>query len=116
MNGAFMLVAFLIGFWCLWSANRDPNSLMEGLMLTGIAIVVKAVMEWSGVPNFTPTILTAWGVLFVFTVAVIEIIARYSVSMGINITIAVGGAVGWFFLAQYLFGKAGMQMLAGWVG
>lgn len=115
MNGSFMLMAFVIGFWCIWSANREPNSLLEGLSLTIIAIIAKALMEWSGIPELTPQLLTAWGVLFVFTVAVLEIITRYSVSMGVNMVIAVGGAVGWFFLAQYLFSKSGMDMIAGFV-
>ena len=43
-------------------------------------------------------------------------ITRYSVSMGVNLAIAVGGAVGWFFLAQYLFSKPGMDFIAGFVG
>ena len=116
MNGSFLLMAFVIGFWCIWSSNREPNSLLEGLTLTIIAIIDKATMEWSGMPNFTPQLLTTWGVLYVFTVAVLEIITRYSVSMGVNLAIAVGGAVGWFFLAQYLFSKPGMDFIAGFVG
>lgn len=52
MNGAFMLTAFVLGFWCIWSANRDVNSIMESFGITIVAIVAKSLMEWSGPPHF----------------------------------------------------------------
>lgn len=116
MNGAFLLAAFVLGFWCIWSANRDINSLMESLGITIVAIIAKALMEWSGVPNFTPTLLATWGILFVFKVVVLEILDRYSSSMGVNMAIAVASAAGWFFLAQYLFSKEGVDLISGLVG
>lgn len=37
MTGAFMLIAFILGFWCIWSANREVNSIGEalGFYITG---------------------------------------------------------------------------------
>lgn len=116
MNGTFMLMAFVLGFWGIWSANRDPNSLMEGLGITIIAIVAKTIMEWNGIPNFAPVELATWGVMWVFTVVVIELVGRYSVSTGVNLCISVGGAVGWYFLAEYIFGASGQAFLANYVG
>lgn len=115
MNGAFMLMAFAVGFWCIWSANRDVNSLMESIGLTIAAIVIKAIMEWSGAPNFDTLLLTTWGVIWIYTVFVLEMVERFSSSMGKNLTIAIIGSVGWFAIAQYLFSESGQKMVAGWV-
>lgn len=115
-SGTYLLIAFVIGFWGIWSASREPNSLMEGLTITIIAIVAKAIMEWSGIPEINNVMLASWGILWVCTVVILELVGRYSVSTGVNLTISVGGAVAWFFLAQYIFGPEGVKMVQGWVG
>lgn len=51
MMGMYMLMAFALGFWCIWSSNRDVKSLIESLVFTILAIIVKAVMTWSGFPE-----------------------------------------------------------------
>lgn len=111
MSGSYMLVAFILGFWCIWSANRDVNAVGEALGFTLMAIVIKALMEWKGMPNFDSATLAAWGLLFVYTVVILELVERFSTSMVMNMTISVCGAVGWFFLAQYAFSEAGMASL-----
>lgn len=113
--GAYMLIAFILGFWCIWSANRDVNSVGEALGFTILSIVIKSFMEWSGLPNFDAPLLATWGILLVFVVVILEMIDRFSSSMAANLSIAVGGAIGWFFLARYLFSEAGMEKVAGWV-
>lgn len=113
--GAYMLVAFIIGFWCIWSANRDVNSLLESLWLTLLAIVIRALMEWSGVPEFDTVTLAQWGVLFVFTVVIMELVNRYSRNMGINMSLALIGAFGWFFLARYIFSEEGRAWVSGFI-
>lgn len=113
--GSYMLVAFILGFWCIWSANRDVNSVGEALGFTILSIVIKSVMEWSGMPNFDTHLIATWGILFVFVVIVLEMIDRFSSSMAANMTIAIAGALGWFFLAQYLFSEAGAAKVASWI-
>lgn len=113
--GSYMLIAFILGFWCIWSANRDVNSLGEALGFTILSIVIKSVMEWSGMPEFDTPMMAVWGILFVFVVIVLELIDRFSSSMAANMTIAVSGAIGWFFLARYFFSEAGMEKVTGWV-
>ena len=116
MYGSFLLIAFILGFWCIWSANRDVNSLGEALGFTVLAIVIKSTMEWSGMPDFDAQLLTTWGILFLFTVVVLEAIDRFSESMGLNMGIALAGSAGWFLLAKYLFSEAGIAKVASWVG
>ena len=115
MKGSFMLVAFILGFWCIWSANREVNSPMESLGITIVAIVAKALMEWGGLPEFTPALLTTWGILFVYTLACLELIGRYSSNMTMNLVMAISAALGWFFLAQWLFSPAGAAKVASWI-
>lgn len=115
MTGSYMLLAFVLGFWCIWSANRDVNSLGEALGFTIIAIITKSLMAWSGMPEFDTLTLTLWGLLFVYVVVVLELVDRFSNSMGTNMTIAVVAAIGYFFLAQYVFSEAGTKMVAGWL-
>lgn len=115
MNGAFMLMAFVVGFWCIWSANRDVNSLFESMNLVVVAIVTRSVMEWSGAPQVDGQFLASWGVIWVYTLVVLELIERFSSSMGKNLTISMSGAIGWFALAQYIFSEAGQKMVMGWI-
>ncbi len=115
MNGSFMLMAFAVGFWCIWSANRDVNSLFESMGLVLMAIVIRAIMEWSGAPQVDTQFLASWGAIWVYTIVVLELVERFSSSMGKNLTIAVGGAVGWFAIAQYIFSEAGQKMVMGWI-
>ena len=72
MYGSFLLIAFILGFWCIWSASRDVNSLGEALGFTVLAMVIKATMEWSGMPDLDAQLLTTWGILYLFTVVVLE--------------------------------------------
>ena len=116
MYGSFLLIAFILGFWCIWSASRDVNSLGEALGFTVLAMVIKATMEWSGMPDFDAQLLTTWGILYLFTVAVLEAVDRLSENMGMNMSIALVGSAGWFFLAKYLFSEAGIAKVASWVG
>ena len=115
-SGPYMLIAFAVGFWGIWSANRDMKSLSESLVIIIIAIATKALMEWSGMPDFDAHLLTTWGILYLFTVVVLEAIDRFSESMGMNMGIALVGSAGWFFLAKYLFSEAGIAKVASWVG
>ena len=110
-----MLSAFILGFWCIWSANRDINSIGESLGFTILAIIIKAFMEWSGVPDFNELLLATWGILFVFVVIVLEMVERLSESMAINMTISIVGAGGWFMLARWLFSEEGAAKVASWI-
>ena len=108
MTGTYMLTAFILGFWCIWSANRDVKSLAEALVFIVITLIAKALMEWSGMPNLDGLFWITWGVLFIY----VTVVERFSSSMGVNMTIAIGGAIGWYFLAQYVFSESGSTYLA----
>ena len=114
-SGPYMLIAFAVGFWGIWSANRDVNSLGEALGFTVLAIVIKSTMEWSGMPEFDSQLLTIWGLLYVYLVVIFELVNRFSGSMASNLIISVGGAIGYFGLSRYLFSEAGMAMVKGWL-
>ena len=90
MTGTYMLTAFILGFWCIWSANRDVKSLAEALVFIVITLVAKALMEWSGMPNLDGLFWITWGVLFIYVAVVLEAVERFSSSMGVNMTIAIG--------------------------
>ncbi|MDK4684745.1 phosphate transporter [Kingella negevensis] len=115
MTGAFMLIAFILGFWCIWSANREVNSIGEALGFTLLAIILKGLMEWSGMPHFDKTLMAIWGILFVFTVIVFELVERLSSNISANMGVALVGAGGWFGIAKWAFSTAGMTKIASWV-
>ena len=114
-SGPYMLIAFAVGFWGIWSANRDMKSLSESLVIIIIAIATKALMDWSGMPEFDSQLLTIWGLLYVYLVVIFELVNRFSGSMASNLIISVGGAIGYFGLSRYLFSEAGMAMVKGWL-
>ena len=113
--GPYMLIAFAVGFWGIWSANRDMKSLSESLIIIIIAIATKSLMEWSGMPEFDSQLLTIWGLLYVYLVVIFELVNRFSGSMAANLITSVGGAIGYFGLSRYLFSEAGMAMVKGWL-
>lgn len=113
--GSYMLIAFVLGFWCIWSANRDVNSLWEALVFTILSVIIRGFMDWT-VPELDNVVMVAWGLLFVYVVCVLEAVDRFSRTMAINMVVAVVGAVGWFFLARHLLGEAGADMIKGWIG
>lgn len=115
MNGAFMISAFILGFWCIWSANRDINSLLESFVLIIIALITKSMMEWSGPPQLDSAAMMVWGILFVYAVITLELIDRLSNNMSMNLIIAIASALGWFFLEQWLFSPEGAAKVASWV-
>ena len=39
--GIYMLPAFILGFWCIWSGSRDVKSLWEAFSMTIIVIIIK---------------------------------------------------------------------------
>ena len=97
-TGPYLLIAFAVGFWGIWSANRDMTPLSESLVIIIIAIATKALMEWSGMPEFDSQLLTIWGLLYVYLVVIFELVNRFSGSMAANLIISVGGAIGYFGL------------------
>lgn len=115
MTGSFMLGAFILGFWCIWSANRDVNSPIEALIFTILAIAIRALMTWSGFPDFTNLFLATWGILFIYTIVVLELVHRFSRTMSGNMVISLVGALGWFVLVKWAFGSDGAKIIAGWI-
>jgi len=60
-----MLMAFVLGFWCLWMGEREPSVLLEGLFFAIIAIVGNGFMQWK-VPDPDTVWALQWGLVWVW--------------------------------------------------
>lgn len=109
--GAYMITAFLLGLWCMHSFARSINSIVESLILTIIAIIVKTIMERSSFPAIDEIFISICLILFIYTAIVLKIIQIFSGNSFANMLISIGGAIGWFFLASYVFSDEGIKLI-----
>lgn len=109
--GAYMLVAFILGFWCIWASGREVSAVLEACVLTILAMVIVALMSWQMI-ELTETYLISWGILFVYSIIVFEVVNKFSQNIASRMLLALLGATGWFGLANFVFGAQGQQWIA----
>lgn len=112
--GAYMITAFLIGLWCLHSSSRHINSLIEAFILIVIAVIVKSIMEGSGLPSASNLLIATWLILYVYIVLLLKLLQQTVNKELINMIVAFGGAIAWFFLSSYLFSDTGQLTILEW--
>ena len=68
-----MLMAFVLGFWCLWMGEREPSVLLEGLFFAIIAIVGNGFMQWK-VPDPDTVWALQWGLVWVWAAVMMYLV------------------------------------------
>ncbi|MDO1510621.1 MULTISPECIES: hypothetical protein [unclassified Neisseria] len=96
-----MFQAFLLGFWTLWSTNRDIHALSESLSFTIISVLISA-----GITFELPHIDGAWfisiAVLWAYVACVFGIVNRFADSFMGTLVMAAASAIGYYQLAEYI--------------
>lgn len=96
-----MLEAFILGFWLIWSSDRDIYPISESLWFIIIAVLVRQLMAFS-----IPVIDTHWvafnGILWAYVALVFFIVNRFSTGFMTTMLMAASAGVGYFFLNENL--------------
>lgn len=107
----YIITAFLVGLWCILSSARHISCIKEAVILTMITIIVKTIIEWGNFPIIDKIFIITWLILFIYTAIILRIIETFSSHSLSNAIIAIGGATGWFFLANYVFSDTGIELI-----
>ena len=106
----FMLMAFILGFWCIWMGDREPNVPVEGFVFALVAIIANAFMTWK-VPTPDSVWLLQWGIIWIWASLMMFLVDKFGENLGIRLVVALAAGGGYFWLEQN-----GCGLAAGWLG
>ncbi|MRN37550.1 multidrug transporter MatE [Neisseria sp. N95_16] len=96
-----MLEAFVLGFWLIWSADRDIYPLTESLWFTILAVIMRQLTAFA-IPEIDGYWAALNGALWAYVAVVFMIVNRFSTSFMTTMLMAAAAGVGYFQLLQYL--------------
>ncbi|MDO4877894.1 MAG: diguanylate cyclase [Neisseria sp.] len=94
-----MLESFVLGFWIIWSSNRDIHALSEGIGFILLAVIIRGFMSMS-MPVADNVWVAAILLQWVYVVVVFGIVNRFSESFSSTMVFAAAGAMGFFWLTN----------------
>ena len=96
-----MLEAFVLGFWIIWSSDREVYPLIESLWFTLIAVILRQLTAFD-----LPIIDTYWmifnGIIWAFAGLIFSIVGRIDSNFIISCVLAMIAGIGYFQLLQHL--------------
>ena len=96
-----MLEAFVLGFWIIWSSDREVYPLSESLWFTLIAVILRQLTAFD-----LPIIDTYWmifnGIIWAFAGLIFAIGASIDCKFLISCGVAMMAGIGDFLLLQHL--------------
>ncbi|EGV34994.1 hypothetical protein [Neisseria weaveri] len=93
-----MLSAFILGFWVLWSDERDVNIFYESLMFILVNVLLTSALEFH-FPAFSLLWALETALLWCYVIAALMLIQKLSVNFMITIAMSIAIAVGYYHLA-----------------
>lgn len=101
-----MLEAFILGFWAIWTGNRDSYVLTESLGFMILVVLLRAATAFE-----LPYIDLVWGVamviLWVYVACAFWLINRFATNFVGTMMLAAIAAIGYFWLSQHNVALAG---------
>ncbi|ASP16468.1 diguanylate cyclase [Neisseria sp. 23W00296] len=94
-----MLEAFVLGFWMIWSADRDIYALSESLGFMIIAVIIRGFMSMT-LPAMDGIWVAEIGVQWIYVALVLTAVNRLSNSFASTLAISVIGSLGFYWLSQ----------------
>ncbi len=94
-----MLESFVLGFWMIWSSNRDIHALSESLGFILLTIIIRGFMTMS-MPVADNVWVAAIIVQWVYVAVIFGIVNRFSESFTGTMVLAAAGAMGFFWLGN----------------
>ncbi|MBH5328928.1 diacylglyceryl transferase [Eikenella sp. S3360] len=105
-----MLMAFVLGFWCIWMGEREPSVALEGLFFTIMAIVANSFMHWT-MPEPDTVWALQWGLVWAWAILMMFLVDKFGENGLIRLVIALAAGGGYFWLE-----RNGCGLAAGWLG
>ena len=97
-----MLEAFVLGFWMIWSADRDIYALSESLGFIVIAVIIRGFMAMT-LPAMNGVWVAEVAVQWIYVALVLTAVNRLSNSFATTLFLAAAGSIG--FLLVVATGK-----------
>lgn len=96
-----MFQAFVLGFWTLWSSDRDIHAVSEGLAFTILSVLISMGLDFS-LPKIDAQWCAVTGILWAYAAAVFAIVNRTAGSFMSTMVMAAAAAVGYYQLFERL--------------
>ncbi|HFC8501727.1 MAG: multidrug transporter MatE [Neisseria sp.] len=96
-----MLEAFVLGFWIIWSSNRDIYALSESLWFTLLAAVLHQLTDFS-MPVINQQWMMSNGALWLYVAVAFYLVNRLSNSFMATMLMAAAASIGYYQLAAHL--------------
>ncbi|KPN72442.1 hypothetical protein [Neisseria sp. 83E34] len=95
-----MLEVFVLGFWLIWSSERDISALMEGLAFVGLTVLIRSIMVFSP-PEINQLFFITMGIEWAFVSLVMWAVNRYSTTFITTLLFALIGSASYYWLSQH---------------
>ena len=93
-----MLEAFVLGFWLIWSSERDMNILMESLVFMLLVMIMRGLISFQA-PEINNLWFASMGVQWGYVAFVFWLVNRFSTGFATTLLYAAAGAGGYYWLA-----------------
>lgn len=103
-------MAFVLGFWCIWMGEREPNILIEGLFFAIIAIIANGFIQWQ-VPEPDKVWALHWGLVWFWASLMMFVVDKFGANLGARLVVAIVAGGGYFWLE-----RNGCVLAADWLG
>lgn len=92
-----MLEVFVLGFWLIWSSERDMSALMESFSFTGLAILIRSMMAFEA-PDVNQIFFADMALQWAFVAFVMWAVNRFSTNFSTTLFYTLIGAGGYYWL------------------
>ena len=91
--------ALVLGFWMIWSAERDIYALSESLGFIVIAVIIRSFMVMT-LPAMNGVWVAEIVVQWIYVALVLTAVNRLSNSFATTLFLAAAGSMGFYWLSQ----------------
>lgn len=95
-----MLEAFILGFWLIWSAERDIMATMESLVFMLVVVIMRGLVDFQA-PQVDNLWLTSMGMQWVYVGIIFWMVNRFAGSFVATLLYAAAGAGGFYWLSLH---------------
>lgn len=95
-----MLEVFVLGFWLIWSSERDISAVMESLAFIGLSVLIRSMMVFSP-PEIDKLFMLTMGIEWLYVGILMWAVNRFSTNFTTTLLYSVIGAAGYYWISQY---------------
>ena len=94
-----MLESFILGFWAIWSADRDMYALSESLAFIILVVILRSFMVFA-LPEIDAQGAAGMAVLWVYVAIVFGVVNRFASGFVATLVLAAVGGMGYYWLSE----------------